>query len=323
MSARPGDDRFVFNVVWTGRVFRFLRYFVASQIAQSDARFRFVVNGCAPDQIPMLEEFRDRHAGRVLEVLVVGDDMRAHGVALDETFDQRHDGDYFCFIDPDILARGPFVAEFARSLADGIAGVTSGRGVWRDDDVIPPGQAGVSGEYFYAPDGFLFGSPHFAMYRREPIEATRARWGIGFRSAGPDLPDEAKQRLVDIGRRYFLYDTGKILNIFLQEEGYTLRHFEHDALVHIGGLSHYLSPPEGGGGAESPEWLPDQTTWPWAVTRLEVAQFTAAVLWNLDLGRAAPPLPADVDPAVAPRLEMVRDELIKLVQTYREDVCDA
>ena len=39
----------VFNVVWTGTVFPFLQYFVASQIAQSEARFRFVANGCPPD----------------------------------------------------------------------------------------------------------------------------------------------------------------------------------------------------------------------------------------------------------------------------------
>ncbi len=253
-------------------------------------------------------------------MLVVSDEMGAHGVALDAAYEQRPDGDYFCFIDPDILARGPFVADFAERLDQGCAGVTSGRGVWRDDDVLPAGHPGVAGEYFYAPDGFLFGSPHFAMYRRAPIDDVRARWGIGFKSAGPDLSDEAKERLVAIKRRFLLYDTGKLMNIFLQDEGNTLCHFEHDALVHIGGLSHYLSPPDGGGGAEEADWSPDQTVWPWPVSRLEVARFTAAVLRNLGAGRPAPALPADVDESVAPRLEMVRNELITLVETYRDAV---
>jgi hypothetical protein len=62
---------------------------------------------------------------------------------------------------------------------------------------------------------------------------------------------------------------------------------------------------------------PDQTNWPWPVTRLEVARFTATVLRNLIAGRGAPEVPEVVDPAIAPRLEMVRDELITLVSTYQ------
>ena len=233
MTEAAPDEEFVFNIVWTGSVFPFLRYFVASQIAHSGARFRFLVNGCAPGQVPLMEEFREEHADRVLEVMFVSDKMNAHGVALDAALEQRDDGDYFCFIDPDILARGPFVHAFAERLAEGCAGITSGRGVWRDDDVLPKGQLGVSGEYFYAPDGYLFGSPHFAMYRRRPLSETMARWDIGFKSAGPDLSDEAKQHLIDMKRRYLLYDTGKLANIFLQEDGQTLCHMEHLSLIHI------------------------------------------------------------------------------------------
>ena len=53
MTAAP-DEEFVFNIVWTGKVFTYLRYFVASQIAQSEARFRFVVNGCPPEKIALI-----------------------------------------------------------------------------------------------------------------------------------------------------------------------------------------------------------------------------------------------------------------------------
>ncbi len=57
------EDTFVFNIVWTGRVFAYLRYFVASQIAHTDARFRFVVNGCPADQVLLIQKFRDRLSG--------------------------------------------------------------------------------------------------------------------------------------------------------------------------------------------------------------------------------------------------------------------
>lgn len=318
MTEAALDEEFVFNIVWTGAVFPFLRYFVASQIAHSGARFRFLVNGCAPGQVPLMEEFREQHADRVLEVMFVSDEMGAHGVALDAALEQRDDGRYFCFIDPDILARGPFLREFAERLADGCAGVTSGRAVWRDDDVLPVGQAGVSGEYFYAQDGYLLGSPHFAMYHRDRLEPTFARWTVGFKSAGlRKLTEEGRNRLEAIGQRYWLYDTGKLVNIFLQEDGNRLCHFEHENLMHIGGMSHYLSPPEGGGAAEDADWKPDQTEWPWPVTRLEIASYTATVLRNLATGHPAPEVPAEVDPALAPRLELVRSELITLVSTYQ------
>lgn len=314
------DDAFVFNIVWTGKVFTYLQYFVASQIAQSGARFRFVVNGCPPEQIALMEKFRERQPDRVVEVLVACEAMEAHGVALDATRNQRDDGEFFCFIDPDILAEGPFLADFATRLDDGCEGVTSGQGVWRDDSVLPEGQLGVSGEYFYAPDGFLFGSPHFAMYRRAPLDRTLDRWRLGFGSAGTDLNEEATRRLDAINRNYWIYDTGKLVNIFFQEDGSKLCHFEHPNLMHIGGMSHYLSPPDGGGGADDADWEPDQRVWPWPVTRLEVARFTAAVMRNVSEGRPAPELPSDVDAALAPRLEMVRDAIITLVETYRGEV---
>jgi len=107
-----------------------------------------------------------------------------------------------------------------------------------------------------------------------------------------------------------------LANIFFQEDGNKLCLFEHENLMHIGGMSHYLSPPDGGGAAYDADWVPDESEWKWPVTRLEVAAYTAVVLRNLAAGRPAPEIPAEVDPSIAPRLERVRDELITLVATY-------
>ena len=296
----PSDDAFVFNIVWTGKVFTYLRYFVASQIAHSGARFRFVVNGCPPEQIELMERFATSQPDRVTDVLVVRDEMGAHGVALDAALDRRDDGEFFCFIDPDILARGPFVADFAaacttgpsaspRAAGCGVTTTSARRGRWGSRaSTSTPRMASCSAAHT---------SRCTAAARST---STLARWEVGFGSAGPDLSDAAKQHLQDINRRYMLYDTGKLVNIFLQEDGQLLRHFEHPNLMHIGGMSHYLSPPDGGGGADEAGWKPDQTTWPWPVGRLEVALYTAAVLRSLCDGQPAPGVPTDVDPALAP-----------------------
>jgi hypothetical protein len=308
----------VFNVVWTGSVFPYLQHFVASQIRHSEAQFRFVANGCPPDQVELLRAFAASHADRVVEVFVSSWSMDRHGDALDAVIEARDDGEHFCFVDPDILAEGPFLPEFIEALEGGCAGVTSGKGIWNDDPTVPPGHPGVAGESFYAQDGYLFGSPHFAMYRSAPLRATMARWALKFGSAGNDLSAEAKSALAAAGHDYWIYDTGKLVNIFLQEDGNRLCHFEHPALLHVGGMSHYLSPPEAGGELLDVDEDPDQR-WPWPTSRLEVARYTATVLRALCDGGPPPPPLTGVEADLAARLERVRSALGEIVRAGAAD----
>lgn len=312
MSAPAPERDFVFNIVWTASVFPYLSYLVATQLAHSEARFRFVLNACTPGQADLMEAFADAHPGRVVEITVVSDDaMITHGAALDHVLATRDDGDYFCLIDSDIAASGPFVERFATRLADGVAGITSGRGIWSENTVVPEGHVGVNGEYFYSADGYLFGSPHFAMYRRDALLEVRERWDIGFGSAG-GLPDETTEFLRAAGHDYWLYDTGKLLNIFLQESGHRLEHEEHPALLHIGGMSHYLAPPDTEGkGSVMRLARVDRTTWNPA--RLEMAEFSAAVLCSAVDGGVVPEVPDGLEPAVAQKLARVRSAILAAV----------
>jgi hypothetical protein len=312
----PESD-FVFNVVWTGSVFPYLRHLVASQLRHSGARFRFVANGCPPDQVQLMEELTATADGRVTEVFVSSTTMDRHGAALDAVLAARDDGEFFCFVDPDILAERPYLREFADALDKGFAAVTSGRGVWTDDVVVPAGHPGVPGECFYSQDGYLFGSPHFAMYRRAPLEATVSRWRAGFASAGGDLTQEAKDALAAAGHRYWIYDTGKIVNILLQEDGHQLHHFEHPALLHIGGMSHYLAPPKGGGEPRADGEASDLGL-PWPPARLEVARYTAALLRALSRHEPPPIRPAGLDTDLAARLDRVRAAVVGLFATDGE-----
>jgi hypothetical protein len=308
------ESDFVFNIVWTGSVFPYLRHFVASQLRYSGARFRFVANGCPPDQVRLMEEFAATAADRVTEIFVSSATMNRHGAALDAVLDARDDGEFFCFVDPDILAERPYLPKFAAALDEGCAGVTSGKGVWTDDVVVPPGHPGVPGECFYSQEGYLFGSPHFAMYRRAPVEETVSRWGAGFGAAGGDLTQDAKDALAAAGHDYWIYDTGKIVNILLQQDGHRLCHFEHSALLHIGGMSHYLSPPKGQGKPRSDGEASDLGL-PWAPARLEVARYTADLLRALSDGKPPPAPPADLETDLAGRLDRVRRSVIELFGT--------
>jgi hypothetical protein len=258
-----------------------------------------------------MEEFAAAADGRVTEVFVSSTLIDRHGAALDTVLAARDDGEFFCFVDPDILAQGAYLGPFADALDAGCAGVTSGKGIWTDDVVVPAGHPGVPGECFYSPDGYLFGSPHFAMYRRVPLLETISRWQVGFGSAGGDLTPEALNALAAAGHAYWIYDTGKIVNILLQEDGHRLCHFEHPSLLHIGGVSHYLSTPIGGGRPRAAGEATDMGL-PWPQARLEVAQYTAVLLRSLSHDEPPPQPPPGLDADLAGRLDRVRAAVVDL-----------
>lgn len=312
----PDEASFVFNVVWTGTVFDHLQDLVASQIRHSDARFRFVANACPVEEIAAMEDFAAAHPDQVVEVLEVSTErMLRHGAALDEILRLRDDGEFFCLIDPDIVAKGPFLDRFRGLLVDHDA-VTSGKEVWSDHNVRPAEHPGVNGEYFFDQDGYVFGSPHLAIYRRAPLVETMERWDIGFAAAGKEIPEATRARLDEVGRSYWVYDTGKVVNILFQEDGHPLCHEEHPDLLHIGGVAHFLAPPSSAPAArdkppvwgEGPDWGDSAPM----RARAAVAGHTAEVMRALRAGQAVPPLPDDVDPGLHDRLVQVRTALVEL-----------
>lgn len=306
----PLESDLVLNLVWTGRSFRLMGVFTESLLAHTSARLRFVANACPPDEIALLEAFAAEHPDRVVEVLDVSPEvMVGHGQALDEVIALRDDGDHVAFLDPDILATGPFLDLFLALVTEHDA-VTSGTELWCDDNVEPEEHLGIGlgGRYFYSPDGFVYGCPHLGIYRRAPLLATMERWGVGFGSAGPDLRDDAREQIDRMGLGHKVFDTGKVLNILLQADGGSLAHAEHPALLHIGGLSHFVAPREvvlGPDGEPEPHWVRNAGV----ADRAAVARYTAQVLEARIEGSPLPEPPADAEDRLRPRMERARRAL--------------
>lgn len=315
MSGTVDERSVTLNVVWTGEVFRYLRYFVASQMAHSAARFRFVVNGCPPGEVEAMEAFAAKHPEREVDVVVVSEDeMVAHGVALDAVRRQVDDGEWFCFIDPDIKANGSFLSPLFEVLGDSHVAVTSGKEVWTDDNVVRSGDIGVGGRHFFDERGFVFGSPHLAIYRRRELDETTRRWRIGLGSAGPDLSEAARSRLEQMGHRYVVYDTGKIVNCFLQADGMGVAHRDLPQLVHIGGLSHFLAPP--GRERDTPDAEPQWAKWESTRERYIVARHTAETFRHLCDGAPRPAIPPGAPESTAAKCDLVEREVDDLVDRY-------
>ncbi|NNE72786.1 MAG: hypothetical protein HKN26_03910, partial [Acidimicrobiales bacterium] len=189
--ARAVGRDVVFNVVWIGDVFRFLYPFVSSLLAHSDARVRFVANGCTPASVEAMHHYASTGDGRVCEVLEVSPDLVIpHGVALDQVLSTRDDGPLFAVIDSDIKATGPFLPDLLRPLndpADPAVAVTAGRAVWSEPVPAPLDTPWIVGGMFTRADGFVYGSVYAAIYRRDALDAMTQRWSVGFGTGGQGL----------------------------------------------------------------------------------------------------------------------------------------
>ena len=103
-SAEPSV---VFNVTWTGDVFKYQRYFLDTLLTHSAARFRFLLNACSESSIEEMRRYSKDRPDRIVELLEVSSrPMISHGAALQIAFDQRDDGEFFAFIDTDIKEIG-------------------------------------------------------------------------------------------------------------------------------------------------------------------------------------------------------------------------
>ena len=313
----PRQRDLVFNVVVTGGLFGLMQSFVASLMHHSSARFRLVTNACTAASIEEMEQFAREHDDQIVEVLDVSPEtMVGHGEALERVLARRDDGAWFCFVDADIKARGPWLEAFIE-LLDDVDVVSSGKEVWTDDNVVAEEHLGIGlgGRHFYHPNGFVYGCPHLGIYRRSSLDDTRERWGVGLGHRGDDLGAEATRRLDEAGHLYRMYDTAKVVNILMQLDGYTLVHEENPQLVHIGGLSHYLAPSEWdirtGDGVE-PGWTRTRGV----EARAAVARYAAAVLRAATSNQDVPDVPSDVDPNLEERLQLVRVELVDMVARH-------
>jgi hypothetical protein len=228
----------------------------------------------------------------------------------------RHDLDWICLVAPDIKAVAPLLREFTALLVDN-ATVTSGKEVWNDDNVVPVRHPGVGGRHFFTAEGFVFDSPYLALYRRDVLDETCARLEVGLGSPGPELDDAATEALWNLDHHYRVYDTAKVVNALLQADGHAVTHVEHDHLVHVEGLSHWISPPETVGRSldldRDPEWIRH----PKMSSLHGVARFTARVLPALDTGSTASALPDGLDPATLDKLSRVRAEVTDIVESHR------
>ncbi len=226
-----------FNIIYTPHTVQYLSLFVPSLLEWMDCRFRIVANGCSPEEVELLKNLcatSDR-----LEFLMMSvDSMIQHGHALN-WLHERTDSPWFCYMDSDIVATGPFM-DAVREQLDNCDVFSSGLPLWasREDSVLPKKFRRMQGSHIYTDDGTCIACDFFAIFNNELVHKIKRETGVGFETYGwQDIPPEVQTRLKKTGMDKIDYDSGKVLTCLLLDEGvrYAYADFEH--LRHLGGFS--------------------------------------------------------------------------------------
>lgn len=226
-----------FNIIYTPYTARYLSMFVPSLLEWMDCRFRIVANGCLPEEVDALKalcETSDR-----LEFLMMSEEgMIQHGHALN-WLHERTNSPWFCYMDSDIIATGPFMEQVAACL-DNCDVFSSGLPLWANDEdsVLPRSFRRMQGSHIRTGDGTCIACDFFAIFDNRKLTDLMQRTGIGFQTYGWDeIPAEQQKILRETGMDKLDYDSGKVLTCLLLHEGacYTYEDLPH--LRHLGGFS--------------------------------------------------------------------------------------
>ncbi len=170
--------------------------------------------------------------------------MASHGEVLTMLL-RSEKSETFAFLDSDIFATGPFLADLAAiaSESDAIFGCEP---PWTNEPLrtLPQGHEVLFGYHRWLWNGLYTGLSFFAVYDRRLLNRIVSDTKITFRNyIWAEIPTPAQKRLESHDLRLGSYDTGKVVNILMEIDGHRLSHFDATNLGHLGGLSQAVRTP--------------------------------------------------------------------------------
>jgi hypothetical protein len=226
-----------FNIIYTPGTVRYLTPFILTLLKWSDCHYRLVANGCSPSECELLTTISNLHER--LELLIMPEQrMVPHGETLD-FLHARTDSDYFCFMDSDILAVGPFFDDFS-DILDATDLFSSCLPLWHNDrDItIPKYFRHMHGIHAYTDNGHTIACDYFVIYDNKAFTDARKATGMGLAVCGwDDIAPENQKVLQELGQEKSDYDSGKVLTMLMAARGARVNFRQSDWLNHIGGFT--------------------------------------------------------------------------------------
>lgn len=228
-----------FNIIYTKGTVNQLLPFLYTLLEHTDScSFRLVDNGCEDKESQVLEYLCQQNDRLKFYSLNV-DNVLEHGKVLNH-LQSIEKSDYFAFMDSDIFAIGPFLSEHLKAL-ESHAGICACLPVWWDSATETEMQKEfviMGGEYLNSHNHIFLGVSYYAIYHNYIIRDLIESDDITFqRYTWNQVPRRHQETLIQLGLKKNIYDTSKLLNIFLQRRGGQLIYLNTPSLYHIGGLS--------------------------------------------------------------------------------------
>jgi hypothetical protein len=164
--------------------------------------------------------------------------MVPHGETLDYLH-ARTDSDWFCFMDSDILAVGPFMDDFSADLA-GADLFSSCLPLWHNetDITITDSFRHMHGIHAYTDSGLTIACDYFVIYNKQTFDSAREATGVGLPVfSWNDLSADNQQVLQRQGQQKADFDSGKVLTLLMADRGAEIRYQQSENLKHIGGFT--------------------------------------------------------------------------------------
>ena len=227
----------LFNIIYTPGSVALLSPFIQSLLKWSDCRYQLIANGCDSNEQRLLRDLANSNSR--LKYLCLSDTkMICHSDALDRLQLKCND-EWFCAMDSDIFANGPFLDAVAAA-ADDHDVITSCLPVWTttNDSTLKPSYKRLQGLHIRLANGLTVGCTYFILYRNADVNRIRTQHGVGFeRYYWDKIPERHQQTIRSLDAEKNDYDTAIVLNMLIIAGGGKVAYLPLDSLKHLGGLS--------------------------------------------------------------------------------------
>ena len=236
------EEEITLNVVYVPNTVALLLPFLNTLLVHSSCQYRLVSNACTAEEEAILQEFAVNH-DRVRFYSLEATHMLPHHKVLHRLL-HVEDGLYFAFLDSDMVADGPFLRQMLTAM-EGKDAIFTGLPMWHEvsEHTMPESFKIAGGRFYKTHNGRTLGLSYAAIYRRASLVPFMERTGLDFRRfEWIDVPIKYKTRLEAMGLRKQFYDTAKVINLFMEDDGYALVCAEVPNLIHFGGVSEQDAP---------------------------------------------------------------------------------
>ena len=228
-----------FNIIYTPNSVNYLLHFIPSLLNCSPYNFCLVSNGCSPRERAILKKTVSQDK-RLSYHCYPTNRMQIHGKVL-TYLQSRCQEEYFCLMDSDIFATSPFKNLEKIMEKRNLTGLFSAMPIWvkESEYIFQSTFKSMVGTFNHTKKDICIGSTYFAIYNNDHLNQIIQHYGVCFDECSYlTLPKDIQNKLNRLGFPLLSFDTGKVINLFLNEHKFQLKNIKIPALYHIGGTSY-------------------------------------------------------------------------------------